>query len=185
MLLFGLAKFAQLKRLKNSVRNSPRQRSVNGRYFTTEKSTFFCPGPVRMLRPVFPNGALGEKKPPVRVEETKAVVLKNCASLSCVRPEPSMLPVKPGRRFARWMVLLSGAWMTENGRPDWNVAMPLTPQSFRSQRAAESLPTRPGRSATKLVTKRCVRLKSERPRFVFQLRWSPGVETSSLIVPPE
>src|ERR1043165_8744952 len=61
MLLFGLAKLAQLKRLKNSVRNSPRNRSVNGRYFTTEKSTFFCPGPVRMLRPVLPNGALGEK----------------------------------------------------------------------------------------------------------------------------
>ena len=47
MLLFGFEKFAQLKRLKNSVRNSPRNRSVSGMYFTTEKSKFFCPGPVR------------------------------------------------------------------------------------------------------------------------------------------
>src|SRR5215207_2486746 len=135
MLLFGLAKLAQLKRLKNSVRDSPRRRSVNGRYFTTEKSTFFCPGPVRMLRPVLPNGAAGSKKPPVKLEGAKAVVLKYCASLSCVRPERSMPPVKPGRRFARWTVLLSGTWMTEKGRPDWKVAMPLKPQSFRSQRA--------------------------------------------------
>src|SRR5215207_7740239 len=146
MLLFGLAKLAQLKRLKNSVRNSPRTDSVNGRYFTTEKSTFFCPGPVRMLRPALPNGAAGSKKPPANVEETKAVVLKYCASLSCVRPEPSTAPVKPGRKFARWTVLLSGTCMTEKGRPDWNVAMPFSPQLFRSQRAPESLPTSPGRS---------------------------------------
>src|SRR5215212_3117172 len=87
MLPFGLAKLAQLKRLKNSVRNSPRTDSVNGRNFTTEKSTFFCPGPVRMLRPVLPNGADGEKKPPVRFEDAKALMLKYCDSLSCVRPE--------------------------------------------------------------------------------------------------
>src|SRR5215207_2795178 len=145
-LLFGLAKLAQLKRLKNSVRNSPRHRSVNGRYLTTEKSTFFCPGPVRMLRPVLPNGAPGSKKPPASVEETKAVVLKYCASLSCVRPEPSTPPVKPGRKFARWTVLLSGTCMTEKGSPDCNVTMPFRPQSLTSQRAAESLDTRPGRS---------------------------------------
>ena len=73
----------------------------------------------------------------------------------------------------------------EKGRPDWKVAMPLTPQSFRIQRDAAEFETSAGRSYTKLVTKRCVRSKSDRPRFVFQLRWSPGVETSSLMVPPE
>src|SRR5215204_1544637 len=146
MLLFGFAKLAQLKRLKNSVRNSPRHRSVNGRYLTTEKSTFFCPGPVRMLRPVLPNGAFGSKKPPVKFEGAKAAVLKYCDSLSCGGPLPSIWPVKPGRRLARWMMLLSGAWMTEKGSPDWKVAMPFRPQSFRTQRAAEEFSTSRGRS---------------------------------------
>src|SRR5205085_11556356 len=59
MLAFGLAKLAQLKRLKNSVRNSPRTFSRSGMNLITEKSMFFCPGPVRMLRPVLPKGAVG------------------------------------------------------------------------------------------------------------------------------
>ena len=57
-----------------------------------------------------------------------------------------MLPVKPGRKLARWMMLLSGACMTEKGSPDWKVTMPLTPQSFRNQRAADVLSTSRGRS---------------------------------------
>src|SRR5215210_6592163 len=88
MLPFGLAKLAQLKRLKNSVRNSPRQRSVKGRNLTTEKSRFFCPGPVRKLRGVLPKGALASKKPPVSAEEAKAVVLKYWLSRLCVLPLP-------------------------------------------------------------------------------------------------
>src|ERR1044072_5470704 len=106
MLLFGFAKLAQLKTLKNSVRNSPRTLSVIGMNFTTERSMFFCPGPYRKFRGVFPNGLFGSKVEFVGVpvlfpfrrnglEAANAFTLKNPLSRCCVLPLVSILPVNP------------------------------------------------------------------------------------------
>src|ERR1051325_3998687 len=111
ILLFGFAKLAQLKILKNSVRNSPRTLSVIGINFTTERSMFFCPGPYRKLRSVFPNGLFGSKFGFVGVpvlfpfkrnglEGANALMSKKPFRRSCVLPLVSILPVNPGLRFA-------------------------------------------------------------------------------------
>src|ERR1044072_8350416 len=112
-LLFGFAKLAQLKTLKNSVRNSPRTVSVIGMNLTTEKSMFFCPGPYRKLRGVLPNGLFGSKFGLLGVprfvpatigrEITNADVLKNPVSRDCVLPLVRMLPLNSRATLARWM----------------------------------------------------------------------------------
>src|SRR5918912_3135955 len=141
ILLFGFAKLAQLKMLKNSVRNSPLTLSLKGTNLTTEKSMFFCPGPRKKLRGVLPKGWLGSKAgllttptaPPARIgrEITNAPVLKYWLSLSLTSPDPSTEPLKAGLKLARWMMLLFGLSIIEKGRPVCNVRMPATSQLLR------------------------------------------------------
>src|SRR6185369_11632628 len=82
MLLFGFAKLAQLKMLKNSVRNSPRTLSVIG----LKLGLFGVPR--------FVPATIGR-------EITNAEVLKKAFSRSCVLPLVSILPVNPDAKLAR------------------------------------------------------------------------------------
>src|SRR5580658_141843 len=50
----GLSNCGVLKRLKNSARNCKVVDSVKWVFLKTEKSTFFVPGPCRILRPESP-----------------------------------------------------------------------------------------------------------------------------------
>src|SRR6185503_2426517 len=156
-LLFGFAKFAQLKMLKNSVRNSPRTLSVIGMNLTTEKSMFFCPGPYRKLRGVFPNGLFGSKFVLVGVpilvpdrtnglEATNALMSKNPFSRSCVLPLVSMLPVNPDAKFARWITLLPTTSIIEYGVPVCSVRMPFNCQLLSTTRAELDSETSFGKS---------------------------------------
>src|SRR5258708_9582857 len=76
--LEGLAKFAKLRMLKNSARNSKLRESLIGVSLMSEASIFRCSGPRRVLRPALP------KRFPAG---TKATVLKYLFSRSSVLPE--------------------------------------------------------------------------------------------------
>jgi hypothetical protein len=55
----GTAKFARFRKLKNSARNCTVKSSEIGLmklFLNTEKSRFYVPGPIKMLRPALPVG---------------------------------------------------------------------------------------------------------------------------------
>src|SRR5215204_4784953 len=118
-----------------------------------ERSMFFCPGPVRKLREVFPNGLAGSKygllgvtgpttvvlhtkfpptNDPCGHEGRKAAVLKYWPSRSETLPVPSTSPEKPGAKLARLLIVFPGLWIAEKGSPLWKTAIPAICQSFRN-----------------------------------------------------
>src|SRR5262249_36725714 len=101
---------------------------MNDVLFITAISMLDCPGPVRMLRPVFPQNCPAE---------TNAEVLKYRFSRSCVRPDSvAVSTVAPGAQLARDEVtpnrLAPRLSVIEIGVPDCTVATPLICQPLKN-----------------------------------------------------
>ena len=98
---FGVLKLARLSRLKNSVRNWNRRRSVMVVSFIIEKSQVPRPGPGIMLRPALP------QKPELLGGARKAAGLNHCEALPRTSG-PWKLGLRKGRTGLRVSPLLDG-----------------------------------------------------------------------------
>ena len=149
-LLIGLAKFAWLKRLKNSARNSTFLDSPNGNRLSTEKSTFVWLGPRKTFRPTLPMSVpvasavaapfeLGINWPAGTTGRANANGLKkNPFGILLV----AVLRVAPGAQLGRASGFAAfkpynepaSESPTSIGRPDIDVTIPATCQLEKSDR---------------------------------------------------
>src|SRR5579859_6997706 len=131
----GRLKFGWLRVLKASARNCSVALSANLVFFTSARFTVCSEGPVRMLRPEFPNVPNGGS--------ANADVLNHMpgdGEESLGLPSTLGRSLAPKPRMDCPVLLLSSAdrSATVNGRPDWNDRIPLVcqPPSQRWPRAS-------------------------------------------------